>query len=158
MALTRITPFATVVEGDQHMADRTVTWAWDEANSFQQEKALAEATRLINRLRFRGKKTVDSQPNQWPRDNVPNVTNGTTPEDIKRACIELAYSLLAGDYSDERYEDQFVRREAIGGAPVTYDGSSWPVFLVNGIPSMGAWTYLAPYLARVKDVKLMRAS
>lgn len=159
MALTRATPLATVVEGDQHFADRVQTWAWDESTSTQQERALAEATLLFNRLRWRGEKTSDTQPNEWPRNNVPNVTDGTMPDDIKRGCIELAYSLLAGDYSDERYEDMTVRRESLGGqGATTFDRSSRPPFLAAGIPSMGAWQYIAKYLAQTNSIRLMRAS
>lgn len=158
MSLARETPYASLVEADQHFADRVDTWAWDEATQPQQEKALSEATRILNRLRWRGNKTSSTQQNEWPRDNVPTVTDGTTPDDIKRGSIELAYSLLAGDYSDERYEDQFVRRESIGGqGAVTYTQTSYPPFLANGIPSMGCWAYVAKYLAKTNSIRLLRA-
>jgi hypothetical protein len=159
MALTRVTPLATVVEGDQHFADRVQTWAWDEATQEQQETALAEATEILNKQRWRGTKTESDQANEWPRDGIPNVTDGTTPDDIKRACIEIAYSLLAGDYRDERFEDNFVRRESIGGqGATTFNSASFQPYLAAGIPSMAAWTYLNKYRALTSDIRLIRAS
>jgi hypothetical protein len=159
MALTRVTPLATVVEGDQHFADRVQTYAWDEATQEQQERALAEATEALNKLRWRGCKTSSTQANEWPRDDIPNMTDGTTPDDIKRACIEIAYSLLNGDFRDERYEDNFVRRESIGGqGATTYNSQSHQPYLAAGIPSMIGWVYLQKYLARTRDIRLIRVS
>jgi hypothetical protein len=111
MSLTRITPYASVVEGDQHFADKLHTYAWDDSTQDQQNRALTEATTRMNRLNYRGQPTVSTQANAFPRDGLRNpwtgiaLADGTTPDDIKRACIELAYSLLEGKEPEEEFDN-----------------------------------------------------
>jgi hypothetical protein len=161
MSLTRITPYASVVEGDQHFADKLHTYAWDDSTQDQQNRALTEATTRMNRLNYRGQPTVSTQANAFPRDGLRNpwtgiaLADGTTPDDIKRACIELAYSLLEGKEPEEEFDNL---QTGIGSARSTYARSSKPRHILAGIPSQLAWNFILPYLGRNGDVRLSRAS
>lgn len=160
MSITSITPYATPTEGDQYMADRLYTEAWDEAGlegDAKLWKALKQATRNINRLNFRGYKYDFEQVNAWPRVSVPNVEDGTTPEDIKVATIELAYSFLDGREAELEYENLQANNEGYVSVRRTYDRRSVPPHIVALIPSAEAWALLKPYLSRSGDILISRA-
>lgn len=60
--------------------------------------ALATATRLLDRMHWRGKRTNEEQELQWPRvifrPADPKVAADTIPPVIARATVELAFHLL----------------------------------------------------------------
>lgn len=157
MTIVSITPYATTLEGDQYMADRLLTMAWDEATEAQRTKALKQATRNMNRIRYRGYKTDDAQVNEWPRFAIPTMTDDTTPDNIKIACIELAYSFLDGREEELEYENLQATNEGYVSVRRTYDRRSVPPHIVALIPSVAAWALIKPYLSRSGDILLSRA-
>jgi len=58
----------------------------------QQTSALVMASRFMDRLRWKGTKTVDSQPIEWPRDGtgVDGHADGDTPPEVFNGFWELA--------------------------------------------------------------------
>ena len=85
-------------------ANGSATWyaTYAAATADGLKRALVEATRLINRQRWDGTLTSDSQALAWPRDGVTAtpasgiaVTDGVTPDEIVQAAYELALAMLA---------------------------------------------------------------
>lgn len=158
MSITSITSYASTLEGDQYMADRLHTMAWDEATEAQRIKALKQATRNINRLRFRGYKTDDSQVNEFPRYGIPTFTDDVTPDEIKIATIELAYSLLDGREEELEFENLRASNEGYSSVRRTYDTRLIPAHIAALIPSTAAWALLKPFLVSGRSLLLSRGS
>lgn len=90
--------YATVAEADSYLeADFTAT-AWrDEEDEDQKARALVTASRLLDRLVWLGEKTDEDQTTAWPRDGVPGVDDGTTPQQVADATCVLASMILDGN-------------------------------------------------------------
>lgn len=145
--------YMTVDEGQLYFNDRLRTRPWDCASAEERRKALAEATSIIDRLSFLGCKTVDSQENQFPRND-----DLTVPQDVKNASAEIALSLLDGVDPELEFENLQLRSQGYGAVRATYDKSPPPPHLVAGIPSVAAWRYLKPYLRDPNTIELKRTS
>jgi len=151
--------YGTTVGGDAYFATKLHIQAWDEATENQRNRALAEASRRIDRLRFRGYKTVASQVLQWPREDPKEVfTNTEIPMEVEYATYECAYSLLNGVDPDQEYENLAASAEGFSSVRSTYNRTTVPEHFANGIPSFLAWQYLRPLLGNVKGVRLRRVS
>jgi hypothetical protein len=145
--------YCTVDEAQSYFDGRLNTDAWDDATSTNKEKSLINATRLIDRLNFKGTKTSDSQDLQFPRDE-----DTTVPDDIKYACSELALALLDGVDPELEFENLRMVSQGYANVRSTYD-SLIPAEHINaGIPSVAAWRYLKPYLRDAQAVDLSRVS
>lgn len=133
--------------------ERLVTTAWNAASDTEKLKALKEATRRIDRLNFRGSKTSAAQERQFPRDGDTAV-----PQDIMRACAEVAYALLDGVDPDREANNLNVTGEGFSSVRTNYDRGFVPDYVRAGIPTQTAWNYLSPYLIDPRDVDVGRIS
>jgi|SRR6185503_19314891 len=72
--------------------------AWREADEDDRSRGLITGTRVLERQRWKGEKTVADQPLAWPRKNtgIEGVVDDEIPTDITNANIELAIALLDG--------------------------------------------------------------
>lgn len=118
-----------------------------------QTRALAEATRIIDQLSFKGEKTDSSQTNEFPRDDETTV-----PTSIKNACCEIAFSLLDGVDPQEEYNNLFVTSHAFGDAKISFDRSNMPANILAGVPSVKAWRMLIPYINDPRTLVMERVS
>lgn len=104
--------------------------AWAAASTDNQNKALVQATRWLDRsATFSGDKTSSSQPLEWPRDNAfcgdSSVTDGTTPDAIAYATFEIAGLLLQdADADASAGEGSNVKRAKAGSAEVEFFSST----------------------------------
>jgi hypothetical protein len=146
------TTYADVVFASLYFESRLHTTAWDEASPEDRSKALSMATRHIDRLSFTGCKTDEDQANEFPRDDE------VTPEDIRIACCEEALAILDGVDVDRELENAGVISEGFSGVRTTYDRTSVPEHIGNGIASASAWRYLKPYLRDSKSLTISRVS
>ena len=148
------TPYLTKAEADSYFAGRLNTECWDDADDATKDKALLQATRAIDRLNFRGKKTEDSQELQFPRDDDTVV-----PDDIKAACAEESLQLLEGKDPEMERESLAVTKQEFGKAKIQFDNlTSRPINILNGIMSIVAWSYLLPYLRDPLSFRFSRTS
>jgi len=145
--------YCTIAEADAYFSGRLNTDAWDDATSGDQVKALVQATRMIDRLNFKGEMTDEDQQFQFPRDDDTLV-----PEDIKYACSEIALALLDGVDPELEFDNLRMVSQGYANVRSTYDKDSPPQHFVAGIPSVTAWRYLKPYLRDVNAVDLSRVS
>lgn len=153
--------YLTPSEAQEIADERLNVEAWDDAvnedgSSFGNPgtltyKALTMATKIIDRLNYRGAKAESSQVNQFPRG-----TDTSVPSDIQQACFEIALALLDG--VDPQLEAEALRRKSQGYANVrsTYDSEMVAPHIVAGVPSLTAWRYLVPYLRLPSDGLIMR--
>jgi len=145
--------YATITEGDTYFSEVLNADAWDDATSANKTKGLAQATKMIDRLNFKGEKTDDDQDNQFPRDADTEV-----PQDIKDACCEIALALLDGVDPELEFENLRMVSQGYANVRSTYN-SEIPAEHINaGIPSVTAWRYLKPYLRDMQAVDLSRVS
>jgi len=162
--------YATTTEADAYFDTRLHSQLWEGSSPADKNKALAQATRAIDRLRFVGQRNsvyavvqaglsseeaiaqaVAEQPLEFPRDADEEV-----PEDIKIACYEEAFTLLDGKDPDAELEDLPVVSQGYSSVRVTVDRSFVQEHLNAGICSPRAWRYIKPYLAEARDVRINR--
>jgi hypothetical protein len=145
--------YATEAEAVLYFSGRLNADAWDDADSYERDKALINATRIIDRLNFKGAKTVATQVLQFPRDNDTVV-----PDDIKSACSEIALALLDGVDPELEFENLNMVSQGYANVRSTYDRNLPSEHIAAGIPSVSAWRYLKPYLRDVNAVDVSRVS
>ena len=133
--------YGTVVDGDLYFLDRLNSDAWINSSTTRKTSALRQATSAIDRLNFKGSKTLSTQLTQFPRG-----TDTSIPQDIEYASYEIAVRLLDG--VDIEYETENLRalERRFDVIQTRYRDTSDPVHLRAGIVSYRAWTLLVPYL------------
>lgn len=168
------TAYATIQEADDYFNCRLHEHAWSQANPFEREPALIEATRIIDSLSFKGVKnsvhvvleanedaTLDeirtaeaAQALEFPRG-----ADTTVPERIKWACFEIVHALLDGIDPQLELENMSMNDHGIGSVRASFNRNQTPLeHFMNGVPSSTAWKYLKPFLRDDKQVRLTRVS
>lgn len=158
--------YGSLVGAINYFGTRLRTEPWDNATTDERKKALHEATRLIDRLYFIGKKANPAQPLEFPRISVAVnmadlhlvTANVTIPGDIKIACYEIAMKLLDGYDPDFEADNLAASAQGFDGVRATYDRTTALEHTRSGIPSAVAWSYLRPYLVDTRQVRLSRVS
>jgi hypothetical protein len=117
----------------------------------QKFKALTHATRILERLNYKGAKTDTLQSYQFPRSPDTEI-----PQDMQDACCELALSLLDGVDPDLEFENLRLTQQSMASAKSTYDRSTVVEHIAAGVPSISAWRLLKPYLEDTNSVNLVR--
>lgn len=125
--------------------------AWFSSNLQEQNMALADASRRIDRLNFNGVKTNPTQAQSFPRGG-----DVTVPQDIIIATYELAIALLDGVNPDFEIENLQLSNIKFGPTTSIRDTSTVPFYIRAGIPSATAWSYLLPYLRDQSVIELSR--
>lgn len=161
--------YATISEADTYFAGRLHTQPWDSADTATRNKALIQATRAIDDLRFIGVRhsvwlaqeaeaeadeilsAVADQELEFPRGSDEEV-----PEDIVIACCEEALSLLDGKDAEQELEDLSVVSQGYSSVRSTYDRTFSQEHLNAGIVSSRAWKKLKPYLQEGRDFRISR--
>ena len=146
-----ITPYLAVTEAWDYFDTRLDSSDWECADDEHRLKALKTATRLINRLKFRGVKFDLEQVNEFPRDD-----NALVPDDVKIATCEIASVLLSAVDLELEMENLFTKSQSYASINTGYDGSIVPDYLRAGIPSAVAWSYLRPYLFNPRTIRVNR--
>lgn len=167
--------YVTMNEAVAYFADRLNEVAWTDASPQNRNKAIIAATRIIDRLNFKGyKKTVydylasledlsladqaelnaasAAQELQFPRDTDTDI-----PEEIKLACYEIIYALLDEIDPDTELENLAIISHGYASVRTTYSRSHNPPEHLNaGVPSATAWRYLRPFLREPGGITLSR--
>lgn len=157
--------YVTVEEATTYFATRLYSSTWTSASAGDKTAALTMATNAIDRMRFRGIKKTNTQPNAFPRcywsqsrdkeliDLVINVPaffgegwfcDVTTPQRVKDACCEEALALLAdGNSKRRKLQQSGVKSFSISKLSETYIDNAHS----NGLLSVDAKTLLQDYIA-----------
>lgn len=81
------------------LTERVGSAGWILFDEPDREAALIQATRILERERFKGAKTATTQALKFPRSGIVDedgdeYDDATVPTDIQRACAEIAFDLL----------------------------------------------------------------
>ena len=145
--------FGSIEGADRYFSERLDTQLWEIASEDTKKRALIQATRAINTLRFAGSKSDETQPLEWPRNGEETI-----PEVVQQATYEEAFALLKGADPDTEAGGLFVSSRVFGKVRTDYDFRTAPEHVVAGIASFRAWTLLKPCLSPARSVKLRRES
>lgn len=150
--------YISVYDAGLYFDTRLNTQAWDNASDSDKIKGLAQATRSIDRLNFKGVKVSATQQFQWPRILGPrnSSSTGSIPQDIQMAVCELALSLLDG--VDQDLEDQLIgsMSSAYATVRVTSDPKIGRDHVKAGIVSITAWRLLLPWLQNSREITIRK--
>lgn len=121
---------------------------WTTASPNDRNAALIEATRAIDNLNFSGHKNDRTATGQFPNqiNQFPRGGNTIVPDEVSRACCELALQLLDDVDANFEMENLAVAQQGIGAGRVVRDTSYAQEHIRNGIPSLQAWMLLKPFL------------
>lgn len=142
--------YADVFYADEYLAADPNAAAWRaEADDDVKARALVNATRVLNNLRWRGSKTDADQELAWPRTGVSDrdgsVASDTIPQRIIDACVELANQVLNGvDIANFRTTATAERRIKAGSVEIENfrgaEGSPVPL-------PWPAWSLIRDYIS-----------
>jgi hypothetical protein len=178
--------YGTLTEADSYFASRLHESAWSDADPADRPKALWAATQIIDTLNYKGYKhpvylllqeyglqdipsaigsygsptaeklmTAEaSQELEFPRGSDTEV-----PLAIRRACFEIAHSLLDGKDPELELENLGIVSQGYSSVRTTFSRTHVPVeHVVNGVPSSLAWRLLLPFLRDDEAIRVSRVS
>lgn len=144
--------YQTRLEVDAFFAARLTNAAWDDLIDADKDKAILQATWIINQLEYKGCKSDENQTNKFPRnDNA-----------IPQAILD-AHSLICNALADEvDVEEEFL---GMSGVSSTYANvkhvkqqDSFQEHTLYGVPSAEAFRLLKPYLLTHQSFRINRTS
>ncbi len=122
---------------DEYFSGRLHAESWGQADDSTKEKALKQATKIIDRQRLNGRKTNPSQPLAFPRYPEAEI-----PQNVKEACCEEALALLErGNSQRRKLQQEGVQSFTLGNMSETYAAGAG-----KGILSQEAKELLQPWL------------
>ena len=125
--------------------------SWDSATDTNKNKALSEATRIIDSLNYIGNKYNSNQDGQFPRGD-----NADLPNDIIMACAIIAFDLINGVDPEIERENLRLRKAEIGDIKSTYDTLLVSQHFMLGVTSARAFRYIKPYLRDFTSVRIRK--
>ena len=153
MPIDPLTPYLTAIEAQVYFDERLNTECWDDSLEADQEKALKQATRAIDKINYRGAKTSSTQERQFPRDSDTEV-----PQDVLEAVCEEALALLEGIDARQEFENLGMVAQGIANVRSTYNRESLPPHTLVGLVSSDAYMKLKPYIKDGKTFDINRVS
>lgn len=153
MALTVVVPYITVADADIHFGQRLNTDLWDNASAPNKDKALAQATLILDGLRYVGSKTDEDQTSEFPRNGETTI-----PEEVQRATAEQALALLESKTLEAVDDATGVASEKAGDASVSYttDGKQVTLGKNLGLTSPTAARFLREWIADPREIIIDR--
>ena len=129
--------YIDIEEANEYFAGRLHAESWGQADDSTKEKALKQATKIIDRQRLNGRKTNPSQPLAFPR-----YPDAETPQNVKEACCEEALAILeSGNSQRRKLQQEGVQSFSLGNMSETYAPGAG-----KGILSQEAKELLQPWL------------
>jgi hypothetical protein len=159
--------YGTLAEATTYFSYRLHEFAWGASTTAERVNALIWATRIIDKLNFKGEKaavyalcydsdgeliTSVTQAEIRAADasqelEFPRGTDTDVPDAIKLACWEIAYALLDDIDPDAELENLSITSQGVASVRSTYNREQTPIeHLINGVPSATAWRFLRPFL------------
>jgi len=178
--------YGTLVEADSYFASRLHESAWSDADPADRPKALWAATQIIDTLNYKGyKRPVYVLLQQYGLQDIPSAVGSCSsptveevmtaeasqalefprggdtevPLAIRRACYEIAHSLLDGKDPELELENLGIESQGYASVRTTFSRNHVPVeHIVNGVPSALAWRLLVPFLRDDDAIRVSRVS
>jgi len=163
--------YVTLEEVEDYLGGTLKASKWFAAPPADKQTAVIAATRIINRLNYKGfpaavyhareagatlsqlRELSDQQDLVFPRDEDTHI-----PRAIKEACCEIAFAILDGNNPEDEIRDLATVSEGIGPLSfrTTYDRTQAPEWVLAGVPSPIAWQLLRPYLRDPRAIAVSR--
>lgn len=140
--MTPINPYLTPAMADVYFNTRLDTEAWEEADEPERLKALAMATEMVDLLEYNKPPLVDGQANKFPLQGQEAV-----PENVLKACCEIALGLLEGEDGFTNFKDNAVNSEGYSSVRISFKTDFLVYNEMLGLTSFRAYKYLLPWLA-----------
>lgn len=137
---------STPAEASVYFSSRLYCEDWASATADNQQKALNDATLIINRFRYLGFKTDPNQLNEFPRNKICGYPDNIIPDEVLNAQYEFALGLIRGFDLEREKRGVAVTSRGFASVRTTYDSNSIPEFLALGLPSSLGWDYLSPFI------------
>jgi hypothetical protein len=153
MPINAITPYLTIAEAQVYFDQRLNTECWDDASTEDRDAALAQATREIDKINFRGKKTSTAQERPFPRDD-----DSAVPQEVLEAVCEEVLTLLEEIDARKEFENLNLVSQGYANVRSTYDRGSLPAHVLVGLTSAVAYMKLKPYIRDGKNIDVNRVS
>jgi len=129
--------YCTIEYANKYFDGRLYSEAWAAANQWDKEKALKQATKAIDRMPLRGRRTDIRQSLAFPRYPDTEI-----PEAVKEACCEEALALLErGNSQRRKLQQEGVQSFTLGNMSETYIAGAG-----KGLLSQEAKELLKPWL------------
>lgn len=126
--------YINLTNADTYFADRLNSDVWDSATASNKEKALIQATKILDSMTFIGTRSKSTQilkfPRLFPIDFTLDgfiIDSATVPQNILDAVCELAIYLLSEDYtaSNDLSDFNSVTLGSISVSTKTTMGGAW---------------------------------
>lgn len=115
--------YATVSQAHDYLLGSVNAATWRDLSDEEKARTLVSATRSLDAQRWKGTKTVSTQPLAWPRTGtgVTGVEDAAVPNNIINASIELA-AALADDaaINTQQNNEQRIQSLKAGSAAITF--------------------------------------
>jgi hypothetical protein len=129
--------YINLTEANEYFSNRLHADAWAEAADADKEKALAMATKAIDRQPLKGRKTDLAQEMAFPRYPDTEI-----PVAVKEACCEEALAILErGNSQRRRLQQEGVQSFSLGNMSETFAAGAG-----KGLLSQEAKELLRPWL------------
>lgn len=129
--------YVSLAEANEYFSNRLHVDAWAEASDADKEKALAMATKAIDRQPLKGRKTDTAQTLAFPRYPDTEI-----PAAVKEACCEEALAILeSGNSQRRKLQQEGVQSFTLGNMSETYAAG-----VGKGLLSKEAKELLRPWL------------
>jgi len=129
--------YCTIEYADEYFKNRLHAESWSGADSETKEKALRQATRSIDRMPLRDRKTDLHQPLAFPRYPDTEI-----PKEVQEACCEEALAILeSGNSQRRKLQQEGVQSFTLGNMSETYAAGAG-----KGLLSQEAKELLRPWL------------
>lgn len=135
--------YIDIAGANEYFAGRLHAEVWEQADDSTKEKALRQATRVIDRQLLRGRKTNSEQKLAFPR-----YPDAEIPKEVQKACCEEALALLErGNSQRRKLQQEGVQSFSIGNLSETFvTGAN------RGLLSQEAKELLRPWLLGAVNV------
>jgi len=143
--------YGSVWEASEYLRNVANTSSWDTADNNVQRSALQQATQMIDRLNFKGSKSVSTQALQFPRSKDTAV-----PSQIKQATYHIAVQILDDIDVELEYADIRTTEEWYAKVRTKTDTTFAQEHTLAGIPSVQAWHLLKPFLRDGRRLTILR--
>lgn len=155
---------SSIADATAYFATRLFASLWPATSTESQQNALNDATRIINRLSWKGYPTLSNQYHSWPRTGLymqlVAIDFTTVPQDLLQAQYEMAFALIKGFDPEREVRNASVISRGYSSVRVAYNPNLVADFIRYGIPSLAAWNLMLPYFDMTPSgtVRLHRVS
>lgn len=177
--------YGSISGANTYFANRLHSESWTSASADDKPKALLEATRVIDALRYKGvkhtvwsvmyeydattekyEKILDDPPTRneiisadaSQELEFPRGQDSSVPQEIEWATYETALAIIEGFDPEDAMDRANILRQRYAAVATTYaaDRQSQE-YLVYGIPTARVWRWLKPYLSGENPIQISRA-